>query len=1053
MSLDTGFWRERFRTPSAWPAMALPRWSRMSTRPPGEDGEPSGEESHDPPSIDVPPSEEGRSGKLGPPPPGLLRDLTGGGSDNPPPPYEVTQARDGDGGRRWWPRILAGFVALLVLFTIANIIVGLYIDRLWFDELGYRGVFNTRIGTQVWLFFAAFGVAFVFILGNILLAWKLPLGSRTAPLSPFQEVPLETVRRGALWIGAIGALLLSIIFGVVAVGQWEEILQFIHAEDFGISDDQFNQDVGFYVFQLEPLQFIKGWATGVAILALLASIVVYGFRFIIHSGDIDTTRRVRIHVVVLLVTIIGLFIWGYWLARFELTVTDNGVVFGATYTDVNARLVALWILMVVGAIAAVSLLSWPFHQRLRFPGGAMALLFVASIIGTVIYPAIIQRFTVEPNELAREAEFIERNITATRFAFGLDDVLEQEFPAEPVASIEDIEANPEVLKNVRLWDHRPLRDTLNNIQTQRSQYIFPDVDVDRYEIDGEVRQVFLAARELTHENLQADQQGWVNQRLAFTHGFGITVTPVDEVLGSGRPNFFISNIPPEITLPGEGSLELNEITEPRIYFGEVTDPYVIVNSKTDEFDFPRGPNDEATTRYQGSGGIELGNLFKRLAFAWEFGDTNILVSGSVTSESRIVFRRNIQDRVTELAPFLDLDADPYIVVSSEGRLFWIQDAYTSTDRFPYSQPLTNGTTGIPAGSNYVRNSVKVVIDAFNGTVDLYIVDESDPIIRVWQNIFPDLFKPESEFPADLRAHWRYPEDLFTIQAEQYLTYHLTEARSVFNREGVWEVPTEVLRDQASVPVEPYYVTLRLPDEDDSEFLLIQPFTLRTRPNAISWLAGRSDGENYGKLFAFLFPTTRLVDGPAQIEARIDADLNVSAQFTLLGAQGSDLIRGNLLFLPIGDSYLYVEPIFLQAESSSFPLLQAVIVVNGETIALEETLEEAAQVALGLAAPTGLALTGTLSSGSAAPSTPITSRPSTETPETTPSTDPATDPDQPDDVVTDPSTRDLGKLISQAQAAFDEAQARFASSDFAAYGMQLELLENLLDQLEEVLNSQ
>ncbi|HJN91195.1 MAG TPA: UPF0182 family protein, partial [Dehalococcoidia bacterium] len=338
MSLQAGFWRARSGIFSAWSGAAAPRWARMSTRPPGEDGDPPDEGAPDPPPFGVPPSEEGRSGNLGPPPPGLLRDLTRGGSDEPPPPYEVTQARSDDGGRRWWPRILVGFVAFLVLFIIANIVVSFYVDRLWFDELGYRGVFNTRISTQIWLFFAAFGVAFAFILSNILLAWRLPLGSTTAPVSPFQEVPLDVVRRGALWIAAIGALLLAIIFGVVAVGQWEEILQFIHAENFGFSDPQFDKDIGFYVFQLEPLQFIKGWATGVAILALLASIVVYGFRFIIHGGDVDTTRAVRLHIALLLVAIIGLFIWGYWLARFELTLSDNGVVFGATYTDVNARL-------------------------------------------------------------------------------------------------------------------------------------------------------------------------------------------------------------------------------------------------------------------------------------------------------------------------------------------------------------------------------------------------------------------------------------------------------------------------------------------------------------------------------------------------------------------------------------------------------------------------------------------------------------------------------------------------------------------------------------------
>ena len=1025
---------------------------RWLSRTPGNgdengDGDQGDEGRTEPPPFGVPPSEGGRSGNLGPPPPDLLRDLTGSGSE-PPPPYEVAR-QGGERRGRLWPRLVMIVVVLLVLFVLGNIAVSLYVDRLWFGELGFIGVFTTRVSTQIWLFFGAFGIAFAFLMANLLLAWRLPLESRTAAASPFAELSLPTVQRGAFWTGIVVSLFLALIFGSVAVGHWEEILQFMHAESFGQVDPEFQKDFGFYVFKLEPLQFIKGWATGLAIVAVLASVSVYGFRYMMHQGDVDATRGVRLHVAIQLFVVIALFVWGYWLARFELAVSSNGVVFGATYTDTSARSVALVVMMVVGAAAGLSLLAWPLHRRLLYPGVSLGVLVAASIGGTIIYPAVVQRFTVQPNELTRETEFIERNIAATRFAFGLDQIDEREFPAEDRVTVADLEANPEVLRNVRLWDHRPLRDTLNTIQTIRQLYVFPDVDVDRYEINGEIRQVFLAVRELSHDNLREDQQGWVNQRLQFTHGFGLTVSPVNEFSQqSGEPTFFVSDIPPQVQSADPESSEIIEITEPRIYFGEATGPYVIVNSESEEFDFPLGSEGEQTTRYAGEGGIQVGGFLKRAALAWEFGDTNILVSGSISGDSRLLFRRNIQERVHELAPFLALDEDPYVVIGEDGRLYWIQDAYTTTNRIPYSEPSENRVGNVAAGVNYIRNSVKVVIDAFNGSVDLYIVDEDDPIIRVWSNIFPELFRPASEFPADLRSHWRYPQDLFQIQANQYLIYHITSPSSLFRREGVWDIPTEILRGGQLQAVEPYYVTLQLPDSTEPEFLLIEPFTPRNRLNAIAWLAGRSDGENYGKLFAFRFPTGKNVPGPAQIEGAIDTNTGVSAQFTLLGQQGSEVIRGNLLFLPVGDSYLYVESIFLQAESLNFPLLRGVVVVNGPIIALEETLDRAADVVLGLRSATGLS-----GLGGARPTNVFSGEETTSEPEAPPVD--AEPPPPEDEPPTDSILSDAGieELIEAAQAAFDEAQRRFASSDFAEYGRQLELLEEALNRLEAAIAAQ
>ena len=911
-----------------------------------------------PPPFGVPPSEEGRSGDLGPPPP-VFRDVGRGGGDPPPPPYQIESARTKDGNpNTFWIRVLIGFAILLVLFIVANIIVNLYIDRLWFDELGYRGVFNTRLGTRIWLFFAGFGIAAAFLLLNVAAAWRLPLAGPGAETSPFREVPLNAVKRAARIGIVVGALFIAIIFGALAWQEWELILQFIEAEKFGVTDPEFGRDVGFYVFKLEALQFIKGWGLGLAILGLFSGLAVYGFRFIVLGGNASATQAVRIHAAILLTLIIGLVVAGYWLSRFDLVLSQNGTVFGATFTDVKIRDTALVVMMGAGGIVALSILTWPLHQRIAVPGAALGFLVAASIGGLVIYPTIVQRFTVEPDELNRELDFIERNIDATRFAFGLDTVEENRFAANDQVTQADVQANPAALRNVRVWDHRPLVDTLGTIQQLREIYSFPDVDVDRYDIDGESQQVFLGVRELSQDRLPADQQGWVNRRLQFTHGFGLTVSPVDIVTESGEPDFFVSNIPPTVTNVNDPATSPLQVTQPRVYFGEETNNWVIVNSTSDEFDFPRSEGavgeegidlgSQARNRYDGAGGVEIGGFFKRLAFAWSFADTNILISGSVSSDSRILFRRGLQDRIAELAPFLALDNDPYIVIGEDGGLFWIQDAYTTTDHFPYAQPHASGV-------NYIRNSVKVVVDAYNGDVNFYIVDASDPIIRVWAKIFPALFQDEAAFPSDLRVHWRYPEDLFLIQAEQYLAYHVVNPTELFNRSDQWAIPLEIAEADQLQPMEPYYVNIALQGAAEPEFLLIMPFTARDRPNAIGWLAGRSDDPNYGDLFAFNLGRGREVDGPQTVEGKIGNDSEVRTQINLLEDEGSGVIRGNLLAIPVGDAFLWVEPIFVQSSGSAFPLLQFVVVVNGDKVGFARSLEEAATEALGFPAGTGTAL--------------------------------------------------------------------------------------------------
>ena len=980
---------------------------------------------------DVPPSDEGRSGQLGPPPPVFREGLGGGGDagDDEPPPYTAAEGQPPSRGRTW-PRVVVAGVALLVALILLNIGIDIYVDRLWFDNVGYRGVFDLRIVTQVWLFAAGAGISLVVLGAMYAIAWRMPVDELAPPVDD------PRLNRVVHVIAAVAMILLAIIFGSVAAGQWELILQFLHAKPFGQTDAQFGRDLGFYIFELEALQFMKGWATGLAIMAMLTTAATYGVRLMLHRGNARSTIGVRLHLALTIAAVMGLFVWSYWLARFELALNPGGFVFGATFTDDNIRSPVQIVKMVAGLVVILGVLSWPFHERLRYALTPIALLILVSIVGGAILPAAIQRFTVEPNELQRETPYIERNIAATRSAFALDRIEEREFAADDAVDEDDLVLNPEALLNVRLWDHRPLNDTLNTIQTIRPLYVYPDVDVDRYKVGGVEHQVFLAARELSQANLQSTQQGWVNRRLQFTHGFGVVMTPVDEVSPSGEPVFWVSNIPPEvIDETSSGPLDL-EIIEPRIYYGEVTDAYIIANSETEEFDYPlsgeesEGVTDQATTRYSGAGGIELGGFFRRLAFAWSFGDANILISGSVDGDSRILFRRLIQERVNELAPFLQLDADPYIVVGEDGRLYWIQDAYTATDRYPYSQPH-----GV--GYNYVRNSVKAVIDAYDGTVDLYIVDDTDPIIQVWQDIFPELFKPADEFPVDLQQHWRYPQDYFQIQADQYLTYHIESARGLFNREDLWAIPQELLRQQ-EIAVEPYYVTLRLPDQAEPEFLLILPFTPRNRLNSIAWMAGRSDGENYGKLFAFRFPANKNVDGPKQIENRIDQDVAVSRQFTLLGQQGSEVIRGNLLFIPVGDSYVYVEPIYLQADTGRFPQLKGVIVVNGDTIAFEDTFFNAVQVALGNRAAQGLSFLGDVPGEVAAEDL------SSETQQEAPP-EPAQQ-EQPEERQPLVLSDDAAELAEQAEEAFEEALEKQREGDWAGYGAAIERLGEILDRL-------
>jgi len=893
------------------------------------------------------------------------------------------------------PKAIIIIAVVLAVFIVLGIAKGFYTDWLWFSSLGYGSVYTTILRTRILLFFSAAIIFCILLLGNLVLATRL------APKTEAHFWPWAIVRRlqQILKLGVIlGTALLSIIFGLVAQGNWLVVLRFFSRQPFGIADPIFHKEIGFYVFSLPFLNMLRSWILGALIITLLGSAGVYLLSYAAQRLKFDFARPVLAHVGGLAMAILGLFAWGYWLGIWELVFSGRGVVFGASYADMHAKLPAQWILLVVVLVVMGVMLVSILKHKFRWPLYAIGGWIAAVIIAGGIFPAVVQRLQVEPNELARERPYIEYNIQSTREAFALSRIEEEPFPAEGTPSYQDIVQNEETINNIRLWDPRPLKDTYNQIQSFRLYYDFHDVDIDRYIIDGEYRQVMLSVRELSAEKLAEEAQTWVNRRLQFTHGYGLALSPVNEVTAEGLPVLLVKDIPPV----GDFNIE-----RPEIYFGEKTDNYVIVKTNTQEFDYPMG-DENVYGHYEGTGGVSISSFVRRVAYAWQFADFNILISGELTPESSVLYYRNIRERVNHLAPFLQLDNDPYLVIM-DGRLFWIQDAYTTTERYPYSEPHGSGI-------NYIRNSVKAVIDAYNGSVTFYITDPEDALIRTYQAIFPELFVPAEQAPESLRAHFRYPEDMFNIQASVYQSYHMRDARVFYNKEDLWAIPKELYFGQEQ-PMDSYYIIMRLPDEEREEFLLMLPFTPMNKNNTIGWLAARADGENYGKLLAYLFPKERLVYGPSQIENRIQQDTVITEQLALWGRGGSRVIRGNLLLIPLGKSILYVEPVFLQAEGGGLPQLKRVIVVAGDQIAMEPTLEESLAVIFGTEA----------------------------IPPEEPEVEPPT-PGEPEE----PLSAEIASLIEEAQQHYDRAQQYLKAGDWTGYGEELDALKAVLDQLAELI---
>jgi uncharacterized membrane protein (UPF0182 family) len=934
---------------------------------------------------------------------------------------------------------LVVIVALIVLFSVASIAKGIYAEYLWFDSLGYASIYGKEIVTKVWLFFAG-SLLFLTLIGfNLWLARRLsPSGLEESFIA---EVEPATLRRIVSIVAVAGSLFLAVVFGSVAAGEWDTVLRAANGVSFGTNDPAFGRDAGFYVFTLPVLRFVQGWLLGAVIVVLLGVIAAYAFSISLQNFEVRLSRAIRAHVGVLLIALLAMLCFGFVLSIFDLAVSKNGFVQGATYTDLHAREPGYYALIILSVVAAAGVVWTIFHRGFVAAALGGAIWVVGLVIFLGIYPAIVQRFSVDPNELAKEQPYIARNIAATRGAYGLQAVDEQDFAADSPITASAIDQNQDTINNIRIWDPRFLLDTVKQQQEIRPLYVFDDIDVDRYLLNGQYTEVTLSGRELTEQSLPADARGWVNVHTQYTHGYGAVMNPANKVDAFGLPVYNILNIPPS----GQPAID-----QPRIYFGQRTDQYVIVGAKTNEFDYETDQGNLSQTRYTANSGVGIGSLLRRFVYSWEFGDLNILISGQITGQSRLLYRRTIDDRISHIAPFLTLDHDPYLVVA-DGRLVWMQDAYTTTDGYPYSQDSGSGF-------NYIRNSVKITMDAYTGDVTFYLADANDPIARTYQRIFPKLLKPLAEMPASLKVHIRYPEDLFKVQADLFRTYHMTDPRVFYNKEDLWDTPFE---GSASQPtrMDPYYVIMRLPGETTEEFVLIRPFTPFGKPNAVAWMGARSDGANYGKLSVFRFPSGKQTPGPAQVESSIDSQTDISKALTLLNQQGSKVKRGNLLMIPIDQSYLYVEPVYLQADQNPRPAVIGVVAYSGETVYLEPTLGQTLRVVLRQAPPTyavGAAAVANAAPGSSAgPSATPSARGSPGAPTSTaPSATPtaaasAPSPGNPPSAVT-PTATDIPGLIREASDADAAAQERLRNGDFAGYGQQEARLRAALSRLNQLI---
>jgi uncharacterized membrane protein (UPF0182 family) len=965
-------------------------------------------------------------------------------------------------------------LGILVVITVAGVVLDLVTDAIWYRSVGFDAVFFTRLGTQAVLFIGVLLAVLLFLALNVWLAGRLapppdperarsvggwatrlgealgmetgptgrPVGGRPGPGGggfgggPARTITFEAEEMPDLvplarWVLVALAVFIAIATAASAAGHWETVLLWRNQVPFAPSgpavvDPVFGRDVGYYLFELPFLRAAQALINGLLIAALVLSIGRYLLAGV--RGGLVFTTPMRLHLAILG----GLYLLsvavGYQLDKLELVYSTQGVATGVSFTDQSARFLAFDVLTAISAFAGAFLVIGAF-TRAMWPLGAVIVVWLsASLMLGTIYPGLVQRVQVDPDQLNRETPFIANNIRMTRIAFDVADWERRDYSGEAPLTPDAVEKEDATFQNARLWDYRPLRDTLDQLQTVRQYYDFTDVDTDRYRLSNIPRQVMLSARELAPEK---NTQGgtWVNQRITFTHGIGVAMVPVNAATEGGQPELIIRDMPPA------SSGGAPPIAQPRIYFGERPSDWIVTGARQSEFDYPAGSTAtggsaaaDQTTRWTGTSGVRLDTTLSRVLFALRFRDLNLLISDQVTADSQLLFHRSLADRLPRIAPFLRYDKDPYLVVTGDGRLVYIQDAYTTSDRFPNAQwfdPTTLGATNLGSDPfNYIRNSVKIVEDAYTGEMTFYVSDPDDPIIRTYERIFPTLFKPLEAIPSDLRSHLRVPEEMFNVQTRTYARYHVQDPAAFYTNVDLWTVPAPTKSTQA-LASEAYYVVMRMPGEADPEFLLLQPMVPSTRPNMIAWVAARMDDPNYGAVRVYRFPQNTSVLGPNQIEAKIDADPIISAQTTLWNQSGSTVIRGNLIVMPIQDSLIYLQPVYLQSANSAFPEFQRIVVATSQKIVWGRSLKEA----LGL-----------LLAGGSGPSPSPGPTPS-PTPSTGPSPTPSNGPGA------SPPAGDVAALVAYANEHFELAQAALRAGDFATYGQEIAKVQDALRQLD------
>jgi uncharacterized membrane protein (UPF0182 family) len=879
--------------------------------------------------------------------------------------------------------VLGVIGVVIVILAVAGPAIAIWTGLLWFKALGIQEVYTTRLGLQLWLFFGSLLVAFVYVAVNVLIALRFRASSVLRTIG----IRRRFLRSTTGLVGIVAAFVIALIVSLGAYSLWQQLLLYLDGVPTGKTEPVFGMDISFYLFTLPFLKSGLNWALGLSFMTVLLIAALYAWRG--TDFELRLPNRGIAHVSILFAVVALVVAASAYVGKYDLLYQHNGYVWGAGYTDINARIPIAYISTGLGVLLSVALLANAVLRRLWLPVVVLAIWIVFGIL-SAIYAQAIERLVVAPQQFTRESQYISRELSYTRQAFGLDSVKVNQYAGTSGLTQQAIQDDQTTIDNLRLWDKLQLQETYPQLQAIRTYYTLNSIDYDRYTLNGRYEQLTLSARELDVTRLPQQGRGFVNETLTYTHGYGVVASPVRQVVGEGLPNLAARDI------PQTGDLKVDQ---PAIYFGEQTNNYVLAPSAQKEFDYPSGSGD-VYTNYTGSHGVPLAGV-NRLLYAAYMGDLNLLITSQVTAKTQILYRRNIVDRVREIAPFLSYDGDPYIVVA-DGKLYWIIDAYTTADTYPYSQQ--DSDTQI----NYIRNSVKVVIDAYEGTANFYIADPNDPIIKAYAKGFPTLFKPLELMPASIQQHIRYPTDMFNIQVSVYRTYHMTDPQVFYNREDVWAIPEESTGPGSTATLQPYYVLMRLPGETKAEYLLILPFTPNNRPNMISWLAARNDAPNYGRLVLYQLPKDTVIFGPSQIGNRIQENTAISSQFTLWNQSGSQVQQGNLLVVPVGQTFLYFEPVYLRAtNTSSLPEFKKVILADTQNVVWDDTLEGALAQLVGAAPPT-----------------------TTPTPGGTPS-----------------PNATCADLINQANTHYQNAQAKLKTGDLAGYAAEIQQVGTLLQQMQ------